>query len=144
MTNAEKRKDEIIAQECKTGDWAIDINTDKIVCCETLSCSKCLFNNADSCTIEKVRWLNSEYKEPKEFTDEERKFMELLDKAEWVARDIDEVLCVYIDKPHRGVDGFWHANSNAIYINDLTSLPFAAIKSTDTEPTSRAEILGEK
>lgn len=100
-----------------------------------------MFKNAYECSAGAVKWLLSEYKEPKEFTDDERKFMELLDKAEWVARDIDEALCVYIDKPHRGVDGFWHANSNAIYINDLTSLPFAAIKSTDTEPTSRVEII---
>ena len=142
MTNAEKYKDEIIAQERKTGDWAVDKHTNKIVDCNGFSCIKCLFWN--DCDGTKIRWLLSEYKEPKEFTDDERKLIELLDKAEWVARDYDDTLWIFSKKPHKEAHGRWSSYGEYCCISNVTSLPFAAIKSTDTEPTSRAEILGEK
>ena len=40
----------------------------------------------ERCYSGKIEWLNSEYKEQKEFTNDERKVIELLDKVEWVAR----------------------------------------------------------
>lgn len=143
MTNAEKYKNEIRAQERKTGDWAVDKHTNKIVDCNGFSCIKCLFWN--DCDGTKIRWLLSEYKEPKEFTDEERKFMELLDKMNWVARDKDGEAWAFNLKPHKNNFGSWiTCEEDGVRLSDFTSLPFAAIKSTDTEPTSRAEILGEK
>lgn len=83
-------------------------------------------------------------REPKEFTDDERKFIELLDKAEWVAKDYDDTLWAFSKKPHKEVHGRWASYGEHFCLSFITSLPFSAIKSTDTEPTSRAEILGEK
>lgn len=140
MTNAEKYKDTIIAQLCKTGDWAVDKDTNKIMPCG--NCDRCLFDSI-SCSAA-VKWLNSEYKEQKEFTNDERKFIELLDKAEWVARDYDDTLWAFSKKPHKEVHGRWASSGEYFCMGDITSLPFAAIRSTDVEPTSRAEILGEK
>lgn len=141
MTNAEKYKDEIYTQMCKTLHWTVKKNTGEIVSCGDLSCNECPFDKR--CYVGKIEWLNAEYKEPKEFTDEERKFIALLDKAEWVARDDDDMLWIFSKKPHKEVSGRWGNYSEHFCINSLTSLPFAAIKSTDTKPTSRAEILGE-
>lgn len=141
MTNAEKYKDAIIRQMCETGDWAVDKNTGEIINC--LYCAKCLFCN--DCYETKIEWLVSEYKERKEFTDDERKFIELLDKAEWVARDYDNTLGIFSQKPsHNEISGRWASYGEHFCLTAITSLPFAAIKSTDTEPTSRAEILGEE
>ena len=142
MTNAEKYKDEIIAQMCKTIHWTVRKNTDEIVSCNELPCNECPFD--DRCYSGKIEWLNSEYKEQKEFTNDERKFIELLNKVKWVARDYDDTLWAFSKKPHKKVPGRWASSGEYFCMGDITSLPFSAIKSTDTEPTSRAEILGEK
>jgi hypothetical protein len=141
MTNAEKYKDAIIAQICETGDWAVDKDTNKIMPCG--NCDRCLFD-LTACTAAFIEWLNAEYREPKKFTDDERKFIKLLDKAEWIARDYDNTLWVYLDKPYKKYNDNWVSSGEYFRISDGTSLPFSAIKSTDTEPTSRAEILGEE
>lgn len=140
MTNAEKYKDEIIAQMCETGDWAVDKDTNEIMPCG--NCDRCLFDSI-SCSAA-IKWLNAEYKEPKRFTDDERKFIELLDKAEWVARDYDDTLWAFSKKPHKKVPGRWASSGEYFCMGDITSLPFAVIKSTDIEPTNRDEILGEE
>ena len=140
MTNAEKRKDEIIAQECKTGDWAIDRRTGEIVECNDFLCSECLFHKG-WCVDRRAEWLNSEYKEPKEFTDDERALIKLLDRVKWIVRDDYENLWGCLSKPRKF--DVWQCEDMYL-LENITSLPFAAIKSTDTEPTSRAEILGEK
>lgn len=148
MTNAEKYKDEIIAQMCKTIHWTVrkntEKNTDEIVSCNELPCNECPFD--ERCYSGKIEWLNSEYKEQKEFTDDERKIIELLDRAEWVARDYDDSVWIYLDKPYKKDDRWWISGERfcLICLSAITSLPFNAIKSTDTEPTSRAEILGEE
>lgn len=143
MTNAEKYKDEIFAQMCNTGDWAVNKNTGKISSCCGLSCRECLFDTG-LCKETMIKWLNSEYREPKEFTDDERKFIELLDRAEWVTKDYDDTLWVFSKKPHKESHGRWASYGGHLCLSAITSLPFSAIKSTDTEPTSRAEILGEE
>lgn len=144
MTNAEKYKDAIIAQECKTGDWAVDKDTGEIMDCRITVTCKCLFRDEKTCAIGKAKWLNAEYKERKEFTDDERKFMELLDKVKWVARDNNGKAYIFGGMPHKE-NGKWYSDdSYCLRLALFTSLPFAAIRSTDTEPTSRAEILGEK
>lgn len=139
MTNAEKYKDEIIAQLCETGDCAVDKNTGAIMGCHTNSCSKCLFSKGYFNA--KVRWLNSEYKERKEFTDDERALIKLLDRINWIVRDDYDNLWGCLSKPRKF--DVWQCEDMYL-LENVTSLPFAAIKSTDTEPTSRAEILGEK
>lgn len=143
MTNAEKYKDEIFAQICESGDWAINKNTGKITGCRGLSCRECLFD-AGLCNETMIKWLNSEYREPKEFTDDERKFIELLDMAEWVARDNNDLLWAFLDKPRKKYKDRWMSSGQLLCLSTITSLPFSAIKSTDTKPTSRAKILGEK
>ena len=143
MTNAEKYKDEIIAQICETGDFAINKNTGKISDCCGISCRECVFDTG-LCKETMIIWLNSEYREPKEFTDDERKFIKLLDKAEWIARDNNDTLWIYYDKPYKESNGRWQSSGSYFCISTITSLSFSAIKSTDTEPTSRAEILGGK
>ena len=143
MTNAEKYKDAIIAQMCKTIHWTVRKNTDEIVSCNELPCNECPFD--ERCYSGKIEWLNSEYKEQKEFTNDERKFIELLDKVKWVARDENGEAWAFNLKPHKNNFGSWiTCEEDGVRLSDLTSLPFAAIKSTDTEPTSRAEILGEE
>ena len=141
MTNAEKYKDAIIAQECKTGSWAIDKDTNEMVTCE--NCAKCLFNSTYyNCSVTVVKWLNAEYREPKEFTDDERKVIELLDKVEWVAREGCGEAYIFGSMPYKENSRWYSDDSYCLRLALFTSLPFAAIKSTDTEPTSRAEILG--
>ena len=83
-------------------------------------------------------------REPKEFTDDERKFIELLDMAEWVARDNNDLLWAFFDKPRKKYKDRWISSGQLLCLSTITSLPFSAIKSTDTKPTSRAKILGEK
>lgn len=146
MTNAEKYKDTIIAQLCKTGDWAVSKHAGNIVACDrrVWCCGCALYNHDGGCEQGKVDWLNAEYREPKKFTDDERKVIELLDKVEWVARDSCGEAYIFGSMPYKK-NGIWYNDySYCLRLALFTSLPFVAIKSTDTEPTSRAEILGEK
>lgn len=55
MTNAEKYKDAIMAQMCKTGDWAVKKITEDIMRCG--NCTECLFDRYFHCGEAKAKWL---------------------------------------------------------------------------------------
>lgn len=137
MTNAEKYKDAIIAQLCKTGRWAVN-KANEIMSCD--ACSACLFRYGGYCPDERKRWLNAEA--VKEFSEKDKEVIRALDKVQWVARDEGGTLYGYHNKPCKA-GAFWHCAGD--YITNLTTLTtaeFAPVTRKDYEPTSREEILG--
>ena len=65
MTNYENQKEKIDAILNNNDNIAIDIDTNKITACRSLTCSKCLFfNEHDGCYRNTIKWLLTEYKEP--------------------------------------------------------------------------------
>lgn len=76
MTNAEKRGQEILKQECRTGNWALNKYTNEICDCTIERCRSCIFFDGDwACTNVKAEWLNSEYKQRRNFGGREMKFI---------------------------------------------------------------------
>ena len=141
MTNAEKYKDAIMAQMCKTGDWAIN-EVNEIISCE--ACLNCIFRDGGYCTDERKKWLNAEADEKKAFSEKDKEVIRALDKVQWVARDENGVVYGYGNEPYKG-SGIWvRRNGLSADISILTTAEFAPVKWEDDEPTSRAEILGEE
>ena len=140
MTNAEKYKDAIMAQMCKTGAWAVN-EVNEIISCE--DCSKCIFRR-DYCSDERRKWLNAEVK--KAFSEKDKEVIRALDEVQWVARDKNGRLCAYATKPFKNKAGYWDGAAFMFtsVINNFSTAEFAPIKWEDDEPTSREEILGEE
>ena len=143
MTNAEKYKDAIMAQMCKTGNWAVD-RTGKIMSCALDNCAVCTFSSTKNfCLNERKKWLNAD--EKKAFSEKDKEVIRALDKVQWVARDESGVLYGYHGKPYKSTRGIWSDSGG--YVTNLTTATtadFAPIKGEDDEPISRAEILGEE
>src|SRR5699024_4081980 len=103
MTNAEKRGKEIIAQECKTGNWAVNKDTYEITKCSPSreNCQKCVFDALNrKCREAKAEWLNSEYKN--HFTEADKAVLRALDKVKWVVWDMFGTIEGYAIKPEKG------------------------------------------
>lgn len=146
MTNKEKNKDEIVDIVAKGDIVAVDRGTLKLVSCDSISCLHCLFDinnypeNQGGC-IENLRhWMNSEYAEPKKFTQQEQMVLNICDKINWLARDEDGDLYGFVEKPIKK-DRFWGSENQYVLMSKISSCKFEAIKWEDKEPVSREEIL---
>lgn len=142
MTNAEKYKDAIMAQMCKTGDWAVN-EVNEIISCE--DCSKCIFRRV-YCSDEKEKWLNTEADKKKAFSEKDKEVIRALDKVKWVARDKEGNLWAYFKRPFKDIAGYW-CTTSSLYtklITDFSTAEFASVKWEDDWPTSREEILGDE
>ena len=145
MTNAEKRGKEILAKECKTGNWAVNKDTNEICNCTIEKCRSCMFFDGDwACTNVKAEWLNSEYKTKKHFSEADKAVLRVLDKVQWVARNKNGNVIAYWEKPKKTHLDFWDSYIGGINLTEATSAEFSAIQWEDEEPTSREEILGEE
>lgn len=146
MTNAEKRGQEILAQECRTGNWAVNKDTNEIVECIPAkeNCQKCIFDALNrKCWEAKAEWLNSEYKN--RFTEADKAVLRALDKVQWVVRDMFGTIEGYDIKPEKGARTWYNKFEPAcVCLSSCSSATFIDIKWEDKEPTSRAEILGEE
>ena len=150
MKNKEKSANEIAEIATNGMTYAVDKNTGKICACTcsaVFGCSDCYFNpgnypnSTDSCIINRKHWANSEYVERKEFTEQEKAVLRGLDYIEWVTKNDFGRISGHIDKPIKS-QGKW-LSCQILALDEVTSARFEAIKSTDTEPTSREEILGK-
>lgn len=153
MKNKEKYANEIIEIACQGNAIAIDKDTKKIRACDE-KCENCYFSqknyikssNSYFCCETNIKdWANSEYVEPKEFTEQEKAAIRALDKVKWVAKDRNGEVYGFRNKPYKSTD-IWKSDSiiDSIFLSGYSSCEFKAIKWEDNEPTSRAEILGEK
>lgn len=150
MKNKEKYANEIVEIAINGSVPAIDIRTMKLRSCVGFTCDNCYFNDEnypyyfDSCTKNFNDWANSEYVEPKEFTEQEKAIVGALDKIKWVATDRNGETYGFINKPYKSTD-IWKSDNikDGIFLSGYSSCEFKAIKWEDTEPTSREEILGE-
>jgi len=113
------------------------------VCFDDSFCNGCKFNKKGSCSEARRQWANSEYKEPKTFTDDEKALIRVLDKVKYVVRDYKGFILLMTKKPMKNNYEWFGRDAMYCTINLLTSATFSAIKWEDDEPTSREEILGE-
>lgn len=142
MINAEKYKDEIMNNcKCKFGF------SNRIVKCEFEECPSCLFSNMNnddslSCTVRKVRWLLSEYKEPIKLSRLEHDISKyLLEKTQYrfIVRERNGIIYIYKSNPKKEADS-WRSLSLKHELGLFNNL-FQFVKWEDTEPRSIEELL---
>ena len=139
MKNREKFAKEIVDIACKDDTIAVT-EDNKVVCCMDINCEQCLFHKGDDyggyCDdTERIRWVESEYVEKPKITSREKNFLDaLLSNCRYIARDKNNLLYVYYDKPIRG-NKFWiscYASHNMP--KDMYGDVFSFIKWEDEEP----------
>lgn len=151
MKNKEKYANEIVEVAIKNDMVSVDKQTGEILSCFGADCEKCLFfqpcSRPFTCRGMFSSWANAEYKEPRQFTEREIKFVELFPEIKYLARDKNGVLFAYTDKPQKDEDtwDYFCCNNPAATLKRITlwGLEFNTIQWDDEEPTSREEILGK-
>lgn len=110
--------------------------------CAGFICADCsLYGFNASCRQKFKEWAESEYVEPKRFTEEEKAILKALPKANWIARDNDMEVYLFTDKPTKRKSG-WFTNGHFCRITDYVDANFESVRCEDTEPVSREEVLG--
>lgn len=149
MLNAEKYRSQILEFIDKEKTMYFSFKNDNAnmfnQCCET-NCYYCALCSGDStkepCTITRIKWLLSEYKEPVKLTELEHGILEyLLEKKQYrfVVRERNGYLYAYINKP-RKYDKAWQALTCMRSMSLFDDL-FQFIQWEDEEPTSIEEVL---
>lgn len=144
MLNAEKYRAEIFGKDCDFG------LSNRIHGCCYEGCATCVFsleNNpndglSNACTIRKVKWLLSEYKEPVKLTRFEHDVLKyLLENTQYrfIARERNDTIYIYTRKPKKGSDA-WEIISGMRNFNLFINL-FPFIEWEDEEPKSIKKIL---
>ena len=144
MKNREKFAKEILDIACSGRNIAVT-KENKIVYCNNINCSQCLFYKTDGygyyCDKEELmKWSESEVEKPT-ITSKEKAFLGLiLSKWKYLARSEDKSLCVFDSLPIKGENGWYIENISMCdycYISQkLFGNMFNFIKWDDEEPWS--------
>ena len=134
MKNKEKYAKEILEIACSGGSIAVIKKSGRIVPCNGAICSLCLFRGYD-CEEKTREWAESEYIEKSVISKIDRAFLEYLNaNINYIARDMDGSLYVYISKPFKTFD-YWKIvgfeKSKSLRMVDI-DLPM--VKWSDSEP----------
>lgn len=141
MKNKEKFAKEIVEIAINCDEIAVDKNGN-LTTCKKISCEDCAFKHTEiTCYEQTKKWAESEYVEPKEFTEEEKALLLALPKVNWVARDRNGKIFLYTNKPAKSLDFWAETDGDFIDISVFSDAKFSVIKWEDAEPTSREEIL---
>lgn len=106
MKNREKFAKGILDLACEGKIIAVT-KDNKVVCCGDINCSQCLFGKKDNyvyyCDDEKrMQWSESEYVEKPTITSREKNLLDvLLPSCKYIARDNNNELYIYNEKPTR-------------------------------------------
>lgn len=96
-----------------------------------------------NCSLARLKWLLSEYKEPVKLTELEHGILEyLLEKRQYrfVVRERNGIIYAYKSKPKKEADG-WESLSLSNELGLFNNL-FQFIQWKDSEPTSVEDVLG--
>lgn len=139
MKNREKFAKEILDIACKSEKFSV-IKSGEITFCDRFKCDMCKFNDSTgekSCRTKRYEWSESEYVEKPTITSREKNFLDaLLSNCKYIARDKNNLLYVYYDKPIRG-NKFWISDyASHDMPKDMYGDVFSFIKWEDEEPWS--------
>lgn len=144
MKNGEKFTKEILDIACKGGSVAVT-RDNKVVCCNDIDCESCIFDSCDKhigrsqACYDRVReWAESEYVEEPTITSREKNFLDaLLSDCKYIARDFNNDLYIYYNKPRRSyMNESWTTDdSNYFYVSrNMYGNMFDFIKWEDEKP----------
>lgn len=124
MKNREKFAKEILDITCKSEKFSV-IKSGEITFCDCFKCDMCKFNDSTgekSCRTKRYEWSESEYVEKPTITSREKNFLDaLLSSCKYIARDINNDLYIYYNKPRRNsmnMNEYWITDdSNCFYVS---------------------------
>lgn len=91
------------------------------------------------CTFDTLQWLKSEHKEPIKLSDAERVILENVpEEYEWIARDKNKRISIYLIKPAKG-EFVWGGGCSQSF--DVFTHLFQFIKWEDAQAYNIAELL---
>ena len=145
MLNAEKYRAEILGKDCKFG------LSNRICKCCYEECTTCVFsleNNPNdglshACTIRKVKWLLSEYKEPIKLSKLEYDILKYLSDNTvhmYIVRDGNGNIFLYDVEPEKSKSAPWWTGRGMCHMGMFNKL-FQFIQWEDSEPTSIEYVL---
>lgn len=146
MINGEKYRDKLLKfiEEKDAGSFTFSKGEEgKFWQCGGRRCSECgMSKERSNCTVARLKWLLSEYKEPVKLTELEHGILEyLLEKRQYrfVVRERNDCLYIYKSNPKKEVDG-WQSLSMSCGLGPFNGL-FEFVTWEDSEPTSIEDVL---
>ena len=140
MKNREKFAKEILDIVCKGKHFGVT-KSGEITFCDLFKCDMCKFNDSTgekNCRTKRYEWSESEYVEKHTITSREKNFLDLLlPKWKYIARDSNNELYIYNEKPERR-DCDWYSNDGILFriSTRFFGNMFGFIKWYDEEPWS--------
>ena len=131
----EKYASEIIEIACKYG--AVNERTGELKGCSEIICEYCLFRyrSKGSCKEEMKAWLESEYVEKPVISKRDRAILKYLNaNINYIARDMDGSLYVYISKPFKVFDHWKVVEFEKSKSLRMVDIDFPMVKWSDSEP----------
>lgn len=125
MKNREKFAKEIVDIACSGRSMAVT-KDNEVVCCDNINCESCMFDMVEHigrsqvCLDQLREWSESEYVEKPTITSRERNFLDaLLSDCKYIARDSNNDLYIYYNKPRRNsMNESWTTDdSNYFYVS---------------------------
>lgn len=135
MKNKEKYVKEIIEIACSGDSIAVMKKSGRIVSCNGIKCSLCLFCNGD-CKKEKIsEWAESEYIEKQVISKRDREFLEYLSvNIQYIARDMSGRLYIYVRKPYKRIDCWSSSACETETDLRMFNINLPMVKWSDSEP----------
>lgn len=145
MKNKEKFAKEILDIACNGRNIAVT-KDNKVVYCSDIPCESCMFNScgkhigrAQVCLDRLREWSESEYVEKPTITSREKNFLgSIISNFKYIARDSNDALYIYYNKPKRNSMDNWIVDDNNYYYvsRDMYGNIFNFIKFENEEPWS--------
>lgn len=137
MKNKEKFVKEIVELACDGNRIAIVRQTGEFRSCYETPCRECLFHssNTEQCKEKAREWAEAEYVERPVISKRDRAFLEYLDtRINYITRDMDGGLFVYISKPHKLIDCWESSGCESDKSLKFFKLDFPMVKWEDDKP----------
>ena len=101
MKNREKYKDKIFEIACTGRKVAVSKKGRPVAC---VDCDLCMYTSDKDCTDTFLEWCEAEYIERPTLTNNERKFLEVIDPIFiYMVRDCDGCMSFYVNKPSKNI-----------------------------------------
>ena len=141
MKNREKFAKQILDIVCKGEHFGVT-KSGEITFCDLFKCDMCKFNDSTgekNCRTKRYEWSESEYVEKPTITSKEKNLLDaILSNCKYIARDSNDALYIYYNKPKRNSMDNWIVDDNNYYYvsRDVYGNMFNFIKCEDEEPWS--------
>lgn len=133
MKNKEKFAKEIMNIACSGSRIAVMKRSGRIVPCDGILCSVCLFSS--DCRKNIKDWSESEYIEKPVISKKDRAFLDYLsENIEYIVRDPSGALYIYTRKPYKQIDCWSSSTCETEKSWWMFNVDFPMVKWSDKEP----------